>query len=172
MPTELHIELAKPIDSPTISKIMAISWQHAYREILHDNYLDNLSDAHWVKYLSQGMAEKTLTVLVAKANQQAIGVAVLCQSKLAPFTAKDQGELNALYLLPEYIGHGLGHTLLLYAERYLKQQGYSYSVLAVLEDNQTAKNFYLAHGYQFTGDAETAVLDKQKLRCEVMRKPL
>ncbi len=54
----VHIRTAGFEDIAAISSILAASWKTAYRGIVNDDYLDLLTDEHWIDFLNTGMNNK------------------------------------------------------------------------------------------------------------------
>ena len=62
------------------------------------------------------------------------------------------GEVVSLYLLPEYMGRGLGKALLPAAVERLKERGFRDILLWVLEKNRRARDFYEKAGFFSAGN--------------------
>jgi GNAT superfamily N-acetyltransferase len=62
-----------------------------------------------------------------------------------------QGELYAIYALPEAWGRGLGHALMAPALESLRESGHRDAILWVLDDNPRARRFYEREGWTFDG---------------------
>jgi GNAT superfamily N-acetyltransferase len=67
------------------------------------------------------------------------------------FKSRNTGFLWALDVFPAFQGQGIGTLLLDLAESILKAKGYAYVELAVVHNNQKAKNLYTRLGYQQFG---------------------
>jgi GNAT superfamily N-acetyltransferase len=68
--------------------------------------------------------------------------------RVGGFAAFDGPELNALYVLPELWGRGIGHRLLAAAG--------PVSLLWVLEANERGRSFYERHGWRPDGAVKSA----------------
>jgi GNAT superfamily N-acetyltransferase len=64
---------------------------------------------------------------------------------------KRDGNIFALFVLPQYEGRGLGGALLANCESWLKAQGFTQAKLNTGRDTK-AYRFYLAHGWRKTGE--------------------
>ena len=126
-----------------MSKQLKISYTHAYRNLMDSKYLDSITDKHWIPYLEKSMKTGE-TCLVAEYHQKIIGSTV--------FTTVIENDVfarwHAFYLLPEFIGQGIGHNFYKKIEKEMKEQGCQYCLLEVLSNNQKAKHFYTIHGYK------------------------
>ena len=152
-------------DAGAISCVLASSWKSAYRGIIHDEYLDSLSDNHWVDFLNNAMGNQTAFSMLLEQEKDIIGAAIL---------KAEETELHLLsfYLAPERIGHGLGHLFYTAMEAELKRKGYTKCVLDVLQDNYRAIRFYEAHGFLDTDKRIIAELGKRKYTCRIYEKSL
>jgi GNAT superfamily N-acetyltransferase len=88
--------------------------------------------------------------LVATQNDRVIGFGIDGPSRdvgVRPAT----GEIYALYVLPEMVGHGIGRGLLAHLVKDLKQNDYSEATLWVLDGNARARRFYEITGWSADG---------------------
>ena len=76
----------------------------------------------------------------------------------------DYGELVSLYLLPEYMGRGMGSVLLDASLKALSDAGFTNVLLWVLEDNLRAHKFYERSGFINSGEAIDDEIDGKPLR--------
>ena len=168
----MHIEIIKLkySDVFSASKMMADSCRSVYRGIMNDEYLDSISDDQYVKFLETGLNEKAIDCFLAVENLKIIGVSITRKSKIDYYP--DDAELYAIYLLPNYIGKGLGRKLYLQSELLIKQQGYNDMSLVVLAQNNIAIEFYKRNGYVKTEFSTMVNLKGQELSCDIMRKRL
>lgn len=157
-------------DIHRISKLFATSWRYAYTGIVSSEYLNSLSDEHWVDFLQTGLSEHKIDCVLAEENSNIVGASVTRKSLIEQFP--DDGELVCLYLLPEQIGKGTGHILFMSVADLLRKNGYTYCILDVLTENKRAKDFYKKHGFEQMEFKTKATLGKQELDCNIMRKAL
>lgn len=64
---------------------------------------------------------------------------------------EDEGELYAIYALPEAWGSGSGPALLRAVLEGLREDGFATAILWVLEDNPRARRFYEREGWSLDG---------------------
>lgn len=130
------------------------SWQAAYAGLLPDGFLARLSAetraASWARRIGDGGR-----VLVAEED----GV-------LAGFAAYGDGQLYALYLLPEYWGRGLGRAL---HDRVVEELSGDSAILWVLATNERAKAFYVRQGWVDDGARQTETIDDGRVTLEEIR---
>jgi len=163
--TQVRIGTIEDVES--ISNVLASSWKTAYRGIVHDEYLDALKHDHWVEFVTKGLIDGSIIMMIIEEDQEIIGVSVLGETG-----KKREINLISFYLTPEKIGQGFGHIFYTAIETELKNRGYQDCVIDVLENNTRASRFYEAHGYIDTGKEVTAVLEEQQYICKVMKKTL
>lgn len=139
------IRTAKVSDIIALAKVHLASWQSAYRCILPDEVLDNLSveqfQDNWVSNFS---------------NTERINLALEVEGRVSGFisfgnsrdndSTVNTGEIYGIYLLPELCGLGYGHKLWLEASQYL-QERFSMLTLWVLQNNIRARKFYERIGF-------------------------
>ena len=86
-------------------------------------------------------------MLVAEADGSVIGFASCGESR----DATGEGELYAIYALPEAWGSGAGPALMAAALEELRHSGFATASLWVLEDNPRARRFYEREGWSSDG---------------------
>jgi L-amino acid N-acyltransferase YncA len=133
-------------DARAIAQVHVLSWQHAYRDLLPQEFLASLSvakrEAMWREIITLGTSE----LLVAKAAGQVCGFANFGVSRdegAAPHTA----ELMAIYLLPQVWSTGVGRVLLHDTLDRTNALGFERITLRVIANNTRAIRFYEAAGF-------------------------
>ncbi len=177
MPDALTIRPATPNDAQSIARIRVQGWRFAYQGLISQDYLDSLSAAEDTErmrgYLSQlpqnsppsrsasvqgsGDGEKRSFMLAVRDD----AVLGFCRFSAAP--DKDDraeravpggtlnGRLHSLYIDPETLGQGIGHTLMSHALSTFAAWGCERATLWVLEGNSRAISFYERQGWRCTG---------------------
>ena len=180
MPDALTIRPATPNDAQSIARIRVQGWRFAYQGLISQDYLDSLSAAEDTErmrgYLSQlpqnsppsrsasvqgsGDGEKRSFMLAVRDD----AVLGFCRFSAAP--DKDDraeravpggtlnGRLHSLYIDPETLGQGIGHTLMSHALSTFAAWGCERATLWVLEGNSRAISFYERQGWHRTGDTK------------------
>ncbi|MBP2477941.1 RimJ/RimL family protein N-acetyltransferase [Crossiella equi] len=141
------VRQAEPADAAEIARINVLSWQYAYRGIVADELLDQMSPQRhapgWDAWLRRPGAD---TVFVAEDRTGRIGA--YCAVRETP----DEGaELLALYGDPKLWGTGAGRAVHHAGVRHLAALGHRTAVLWVFQANMLARNFYRAHGWRPDG---------------------
>lgn len=131
----MKIRRATLPDAKGIAKVHVDSWRTTYAHIIPDEFLHNLSyerrEQLWINIIPQGI------VFVAENDERKIvGFADGGKERSGKYQYYD-GELNAIYLLKEYQGQGIGTLLVKSVIHDLKQLGLKSLVVVVLEDNNS-----------------------------------
>ncbi len=151
-----------------VSSVLARCWRSAYKGLVNDDYLSSLADDHWVEFLTTGLKENSIICHIAKAGRGIIGAAVSGNSITERYPR--DGEVISLYVVPEFIGKGVGRSLFEHALRSLKGKGFRHAVICVFAENGKAVDFYKAHGFNTAAEDERINMGAQELRYKVMRK--
>lgn len=160
---------AEVADVPAIGLPHVLAWQHAYRGMMPDEYLDGLQVADRVAMWEQTLsASPPPPLLVVEVDGELAGFAVFGPERVAADPADDatsagDGELYAINLHPDHWGRGAGRTLLRAATRRLAELGFAEAVLWVIVDNQRARGLYESEGWVDDG----AVVDDEVLGAPV-----
>lgn len=142
----MEIRRLMPSDSRAeLSRIYEESWKYAYRGIIPQFYLDSIPSGRWADSVD-GEGRYSLILLD---RGRMIGTSSFSQSRFAEMP--DWGEIISIYLLPEYMGKGIGGSILNAALFELGQMGFSRCFLWVLEENARARHFYEREGFSESG---------------------
>jgi ribosomal protein S18 acetylase RimI-like enzyme len=133
-------------DARAISEVQVLGWQHAYRGILPDEFLAELSVERRESWWHHQIHARALSVTVVEDDGKVVGF-VSCGRGEYPHEA----ELYAIYLDPARIGEGLGRSLIEAAENTMREQSYEQAVLWVFADNDRARRFYEQAGWSADG---------------------
>jgi L-amino acid N-acyltransferase YncA len=140
-------------DAEAIAEVHVRSWQAAYRGQVPDAHLDGMSvedrARDWRAWLAE--PEPSGAVLVAVDEEEhVIGFANVGRSRDEDATA-GTGELRAIYLLPAWLGRGVGRSLFAAACERLRDLGYERATLWVLVSNERTRRFYEVAGWAVDG---------------------
>lgn len=129
------------------------SWQAAYRNILPEDYLNQLRpEDRAAKY--DFATRDPLKPHTIVAVEQQTSAAVCGFATTMPVTDSDMpgyGELCALYVDPQHWGHGLGVVLVSAARTQMFEHGFRKAILWVLTGNVRAERFYQNDGWAADG---------------------
>lgn len=95
-----------------MAEIKVDTWRCAYRDIIDDGFLDNLSYAETAEHFSNilGVPGPGEQFMVSEAGGRVIGFIIFGPERAV--AAKDRGEVYAIYVRPEYHGKGLGQMMM------------------------------------------------------------
>lgn len=117
------------------------TWHAAYAGMLPQEHLDRrtveLRTAQWNDRLRAGKED---VFVACDPRGTVVGFATGLASS-EPVEGFD-GEIGALYVLPEAQGQGVGKSLLTAAAEVLRAKGFRSAWLRVLSDNAAARRFY------------------------------
>lgn len=145
-------------DRGAISRVYEESWKFAYRGIIPEDYLESIPKGRWADSVDREGRHS----LILLDQGKIVGTSCIGRSRLAELS--DWGEIISLYLLPEYIGKGLGYALLQAAFSELVRLGFSSVYLWVLEENKRARHFYEKVGFVESGKILDDVIGGKALR--------
>jgi GNAT superfamily N-acetyltransferase len=135
------LRAAEPADTMSVARVHVRSWQWAYRGLLPDEYLDNLRPEDRAQRYDFATRDpqrpQTIVALEAGLIRGFATTAPSRDSDLAGYA-----ELYALYVDPDYWGHGIGKALILSARERLAALGFENALLWVLMGNVRADRFY------------------------------
>jgi ribosomal protein S18 acetylase RimI-like enzyme len=146
-------------DAEEVERLRVAGWQAAYRGILPDDYLNRLrvdGERRRRRMVEQATAEQPYVVVESVAVQGGAIVGWVAAGRCRDVDRPDpgQGEIYAIYVLPEWWGRGAGRLLMAHAVRALAEAGYPDITLWVLEANQQARRFYAAAGFRPDGSRQ------------------
>ena len=147
----MPIRRAEPSDAKGIAEVKVASWKSAYRGILPDSLLDNLSVEHNESRWRARIIEHTSQVLVLEQNGRIIGFVAFGASRGEDADQERVGEVYAIYLEPREWRRGHGSTLVDAALESLQKGGYTEVMLWVLHNNERGIKFYEAVGFEADG---------------------
>jgi ribosomal protein S18 acetylase RimI-like enzyme len=148
----LEVRRARPGDAAAIAEVHARTWQATYEHVFGAERLAaRVPDlAHWTRIL----ANERVEVNVAEA-----GGRIVAFVSVGPSRDDDaEGELYAIYALPEAWGTGAGAALMQAGLDAMRAAGYRDAVLYVLDDNPRARRFYEREGWALDGGTKSEEL--------------
>jgi len=135
-------------DADELAEVHLAAWRAAYRGLMDAAALDALDPAARADFFRQGLPsdvqrEHQRTWIVAEQEGEILGHAM-------SHVVEGEAVLEYLYLRPDAVGTGIGHTLHEMMMRALHRNGAQQASLIVLEGNP-AIGFYERHGWELTG---------------------
>lgn len=142
-------------DADKIAETHITSWQTAYRGMIPDSILDNLSIENRTKYWEEAIELQKSNMLVYEHNQRVVGFINFGPSRDKDVGKTEIAEIYAIYLAPHAYRQGYGSKLLNTSLGLIRQQSFKKVSLWVLAQNTAAQKFYQAHGFSATGKNKT-----------------
>jgi GNAT superfamily N-acetyltransferase len=141
-------------DARAIAGINVRGWQTAYRGVVPDTTLDEMSIDELAGRFVESMKdqERTSRVLVATDGSGGVlGYASVGPPREPDHEPEGAGEVYAIYVDPTAWGTSVGRELFASAQDALREQGYARAFLWVLDDNPRARRFYEIAGWRWDG---------------------
>jgi ribosomal protein S18 acetylase RimI-like enzyme len=149
----LLVRSARLEDAAAIAEVHVRTWQAAYEHVFGAERLATLDHeqrrAQWESRLAAQAREAGYSSYVAEdEGGHVVGFATAGASR----DVGDEGELYAIYVLPEAWGSGAGRELMSAVLESLRSSGFAGAALWVLEDNPRARRFYERDGWTPDGE--------------------
>lgn len=152
--TGLTVRPMAPADCDRVSEIRIRGWQHAYRGMMPQSYLDGLSvarDAEWRRSHFSPRPTDGVVNLIAERDGEIVGWAAHGPYRDGEVRTED-AELYAIYVDTAHLGSGVGRALLERSVRQCLVQPRMF--LWVLKENTRARRFYERAGFRADGAEE------------------
>lgn len=165
-----EIRYATSHDAKALGEIHAKSWKKAYRGIVPDHILDNISAEKRQKYFEKVIREGSEANALIFMEDTAVGF--ICIGKCRDEDKKELdhcGEVWGLYILPEFWNRGFGSKIMNWGINELTSQGYTTISLWVLKDNRNARIFYEKYGFRFEGTVKDITIGQILQECRYER---
>jgi ribosomal protein S18 acetylase RimI-like enzyme len=150
----IEVRAATADDAEAIADVNVRSWQHAYRGIVPDSYLDALDRTTIANHVRETALSGSATLLVAG------GAGIDGFSCLAPSRDQDAppqtAEIIAIYVDPARERRGIGRALALASCHAARSQGFTHISLWVIDRNVRARAFYEALEFVLDGRTKTS----------------
>jgi GNAT superfamily N-acetyltransferase len=135
----VSIRHAKPDDAPALSKVFDAAWREAYTGIIPGVTLQKMfarrGERWWRSTVTRGRPLVVLDIGQGIAGYASYG---RCRDRSLPA----DGEIDEIYLLPEYQGIGLGRRLFKAVLNDLRHDGMARVAVWALAENERACAFY------------------------------
>lgn len=148
--SRIKVRRASINDITEMSLIHAHSWKSAYRDLLPDEYLEELEDTGWVSMLEKNMRDDSIVAWVATLEKDIAACTCVGNSRHKGY--EQQLELISIYVLPEHWNKGLGSSLVNEVLNYASDNAYPEVGLWVMDQNTQAIRFYEKHGFIYNDD--------------------
>ena len=140
--------IIRPIRESDVKSVHAVAletWQYTYRNIFNQQFIENFVNQNYAPDATISLFPRlnsgTMCFYVAEYESKVIG---FCNIGIN----QQMAELYRIYLLPAYIGQGIGQKLLGLGETFLSEHNIPSYFCFVHKDNEIGKRFYLRYGFQ------------------------
>ena len=151
----MNVRAAVLEDAPVLGRVMVEAWLSAHRGQMPDlvwqkrvdEWTPDVSTRAWARLLSgrPGGDHARVVLLVAEEDPGDL-LALVLGTEAEDDESGATAQINALYVLPDRQGQGIGRRLLQDAARELASLGFSRLRIGVLSANLAARAFYEAMG--------------------------
>lgn len=139
----MKIREASLEDAPSIARVTVDTWKTAYRGIINDNYLDNLTCEEREEGWKQFPFHNSFVYVAEDDNHNIIGFAAAGPERNS--NPVYTGELYAIYVHPSHQKRGIGSMLFRSVIKRCKESGVQSMLLWVLSESPY-RRFYDRHG--------------------------
>ena len=150
--SQLLIRKAVIGDAPALGNVVVTTWRKAYKNIVPDEFLDNMSSEKRAQRFIHDLTNPSdfpYHFYVAEKDGCVIGF--LSIGDYDGVVGSCIGEIGAIYLLPDFWGCGFGKQMMIFAIEALREAGYKEIRLWVFEENARTRRFYEDAGFKYTG---------------------
>ncbi|WP_346886640.1 GNAT family N-acetyltransferase [Clostridium sp. UBA4395] len=155
-----NIRYATIDDAKILGEIHSKSWKDAYRGIVSNEILDNITPSKREIYFKKALSEKWEEDAIIFKEDVPIGL--ICIGKCRDDDKKElSGEIWGIYLLPQYWSMGVGSELIRWGMNELRKRSYKEITLWVLEENIRARRFYEKIGFYHDGTVKEINIGKK-----------
>ena len=138
-------------DTAGIAEIEVNSSRNAYRNILSDECLEDLSAEKRVPVYTRWITEKRFGIYVYEDSGTGIIKGMMGIGPCEDNDKEDAFELHFLYVDPDYAGTGIGSEMMRFFEEKGREKNSPEFVIWVLEENKAGRRFYEKHSYRPDG---------------------
>lgn len=148
-----------------MSLIHALGWRDTYVGYVPDDYMAReITDDRWVKFFREDYETGRCHGLLLYSGDTPVAAINYGPARTENYNAgtsegsafpneayQGWGEIISFYTHPDHRGKGYGGLLFEEALRRLKADGFPSAFVFVLRENEGARRFYAAHGFQWDG---------------------
>ncbi len=164
MSEQLHfVDAATEEHFTAMSLIHALGWRDTYRDAVPAEYMAReITDGRWISAFRENYRTGACHGLLLYRDSTPVACINYCQARTTNYNTEDVctfdnrgyedwGEIASFYTHPDERSKGYGGLLFEEALRRLKADGYENAFVFVLRENEKARRFYAAHGFQWDG---------------------
>lgn len=149
----MHVRVATPEDALAVRRVADAAWHDAHAPIVGTEAVEEfLDDYYAVEDLRTRYRDAASTTFVAEVDGEVVGYA-------AGVPTDEAYDLGSIYVYPERQGEGIGSRLVDEIEAQAREEDYDTLRLVVMADNDHAREFYEARGFEHVSDDYDRELD-------------
>ena len=152
-------------DAYRVAYVVAHSWKETYAGLVPDEYLDyRINDIdNRVESTGEFIENYSGKYMVVKVDDLVVG---MCAFRVDD--NRDSGHLDAMYLLNEYHGYGIGKELFKSAIDWFVDKGLNTMTLECMCGNDTI-NFYKKYGGEITSTIDYPIKGAGVVKADIVR---
>lgn len=151
-------------DGENIARIHVAAWQAAYRGLMPDAVLNNLSVEKRAVFWQTHLASQPLGTFVAELNGALIGFCDLAPSRDQDSDPKTVAEIVAIYVHPDHWRQGAGRVLCRHALETARRKRFTAVTLWALASNRAAESFYEKLAFHLDGATKSERIGSEELQ--------
>lgn len=153
---EAKIRKANVKDAAGIATVHVKMWQKAYRGLVPDSFLDNMSIEKRTEVWRDSLKNPKEGILVyVSENEGGITGWIMGGKNRDEDVSQEVGELGGIYIHPDMQSKGVGSKLMESFLQKLKDEGYKKATLWVLDTNKKTRKWYESKGWKVEGKTKT-----------------
>jgi ribosomal protein S18 acetylase RimI-like enzyme len=139
-------------DAEALAEVHANAWLAAYRGLMSDRFLDEISVEAWAARWTESLSRDELPpIRVAIRDGALVGFCVVATPSRDDDLSEEFAEVVALNVKPEAWRSGIGRVLMTDALDRFRRDGWQVVSLWVVDGNDRAQRFYRRLGFEFDG---------------------
>ena len=142
-------------DAVEIARVHVTTWRSAYRNLLPDDFLASLSEAHYTERWTRVIGDSSSRVFVVEEPEGIVGFANGGRERAGE--SGFAGELYAIYVLDSATRRGHGRELVRAVAGALREMKLPDMIVWVLRDNVPARHFYERLGGVYVRSQPTTI---------------
>lgn len=152
---DIIIRNVRKEDLPSVVDIKIKGWQVAYKGIVDDTYLTNLSNERETRIAKMEKNYMTNGFIVAELDNEVVGFCrYIFDNSFSPEIDDVDCELCAIYVKPDLKRQGIGKELFNYVIQEQKKNNNKNMILWCLKENSNSRKFYEKMGGNLYGENE------------------
>ena len=143
----MRTRAAAPEDARAIARVHVASWNAAYRGVIADEALDDLTEERLAPEWRREIEGDEAAVAVVEEDGRVVGYSRYGPGRDDDLDPATTAEIYGFYVHPDAWGRGAGRALMEHVAEDLRRQGYKDGCLWVVQVNERAQRFYRGVGF-------------------------